>query len=49
MRPPNTKDHAAVIIAAACIIGLLVWPGLTLVFAIVGASVLFVALARQWL
>ena len=49
MRPPDTKDRAALIVATICFAGLLVWPKLTLVFGIIGASVLFVALARQWL
>ena len=48
MKPPDAKDHAALAIATACVIGLLVWPQHELLFALAGASVLFVSLARQW-
>ena len=45
---PDAKDHAALIVAGLCFVGLLVCPQHELLFALVGASVLFVSLARQW-
>jgi len=48
-RPADAAGAAALIVAFVCFVGLLAWPQQELLFALVGASVLFVSLARQWL
>jgi len=48
MTPPNSKDRAALIVAALCIVALLIWPQYTIAFGTFGALVLFIRLARQW-
>lgn len=48
-RPSDAAGAAALIVAFVCFVGLLAWPQQELLFALVGASVLFVSLVRQWM